>query len=618
MLLLRKFLSIFLFLSIILSTNHLTKASGSFSDVQQHWAKAHIEYLSNKGIIKGYSDGTFHPEKKLTRAQVALMVFRAKGYSPTNPSAILVTDVTKEKDAELYQAVQTLLAKGLINHLVKDGKFQPNKEITRAEMASILAKAYSLPNHMITPKAFSDVSANHWAYPYIQSLYANGITTGTANGGFDPEGSLQRGHFSAFMARVLDAKFAEAVYHIGVIQGNKVIPQSTSLSTFEEAMSLVKKDGTEVVLKNNRVVWMTEGTAVGVGKDIVKIYSDEKLTKQQTYISPNVDMQFTGKYGPAVKVKISGSEGYVKEDEVKLIPTPLVEGQSYYKVENGDLNLYIYKNGTHYKSFFGEPLLNMKEGDITYSWDGIQFESGQSAHQYYQFLPLRLKTAYTAEQLDYYVQLTHPDSPLNGLGKAFKQAEETYKVNAAYLLAHAIIESGWGKSKIAQDKKNLFGLKAADSNPYDSALSFATFEECIMYFAKYASDKYLTPGDQSRGFYHGAYLGNKGHGMNVMYASDPYWAPKIAGHMYQIDKVLGENERNKYTLAMANYKDGLNVRITPSSTDYPAVYKYPNGRMIAIVEANVNGGPWHKIISEDPNHEFLYVHGDYVQLIKTP
>jgi beta-N-acetylglucosaminidase len=112
-------------------------------------------------------------------------------------------------------------------------------------------------------------------------------------------------------------------------------------------------------------------------------------------------------------------------------------------------------------------------------------------------------------------------SALAGLGGSFMQAEATYHVSARYFVAHAILESGWGTSAIAQLKHNLFGFNANDSNPFGDASSFPSFDACIQYVAQYIASNYLSPTGK---YFHGPTL----RGMNVDYASDPNWAEKIA------------------------------------------------------------------------------------------
>jgi beta-N-acetylglucosaminidase len=112
-------------------------------------------------------------------------------------------------------------------------------------------------------------------------------------------------------------------------------------------------------------------------------------------------------------------------------------------------------------------------------------------------------------------------SALAGLGASFMQAETTYHVSARYFVAHAILESGWGTSAIAQYKFNLFGFGADDANPFGDAMTFTSFNACIQYVAQFIATNYLLPTGR---FYHGPTL----RGMKVDYASDTNWAEKIA------------------------------------------------------------------------------------------
>jgi peptidoglycan hydrolase CwlO-like protein len=129
---------------------------------------------------------------------------------------------------------------------------------------------------------------------------------------------------------------------------------------------------------------------------------------------------------------------------------------------------------------------------------------------------LRILPAVDTGALDSYFNGT----AFAGLGSAFVRAGRQYGVNPLYLVAHAIEESAFGASEIAQTKNNLFGIAAYDSNP-GAALSFGSFAACIDYEARFVSRDYLDPGGT---FYHGPTL----RGMNFHYASDPRWARNIA------------------------------------------------------------------------------------------
>ena len=121
---------------------------------------------------------------------------------------------------------------------------------------------------------------------------------------------------------------------------------------------------------------------------------------------------------------------------------------------------------------------------------------------------------------------------LAGLGASFMAAENTYHVSARYFVAHAILESGWGTSAIAQNKHNLFGFGANDANPYGDANSFPSFDACIQFVAQFVRDPLS---DGGRPYYHGPTL----RGMNVDYASDPNWATKIASIADTIPPLAG-------------------------------------------------------------------------------
>ena len=116
---------------------------------------------------------------------------------------------------------------------------------------------------------------------------------------------------------------------------------------------------------------------------------------------------------------------------------------------------------------------------------------------------------------------------LSGTGEALVQAEDQYGVNSLVLAAIAYLESGGGASKLSREKNNLFGLGAANYDPYNRALSFSSKEECIFYAARLLSTSYLSRGGRN---YHGDNL----EAINIRYASDPQWAYKVGRAMARI------------------------------------------------------------------------------------
>lgn len=117
----------------------------------------------------------------------------------------------------------------------------------------------------------------------------------------------------------------------------------------------------------------------------------------------------------------------------------------------------------------------------------------------------------------------------------FYKAEQKYKVNGIFIAAVGIHESAWGTSKIANDKNNLFGFTAYDSDPYNSATSFDTYENAINKVAETLSTKYLhVAGTKisddliATGTY---FNGTTAKSVNTRYASDQGWADKVFNYM---------------------------------------------------------------------------------------
>ena len=164
--------------------------------------KKEIEFLTSKEIIFGFPDGTFRPNAPIQRVQAMQMIMREMkpdlGESP-NPNFKDVKPGDRGYN-EIAKAVEMGIISGKSGNI-----FDPTGNLTRAEMAKILANAYELGG--IYPKGFSDVSTGYWGYPYISALAANNITVGYSDGTFKPTKTIDRAQFSAFMARIIEPSF---------------------------------------------------------------------------------------------------------------------------------------------------------------------------------------------------------------------------------------------------------------------------------------------------------------------------------------------------------------------------------------------------------------------------
>ena len=237
-----------------------------------------------------------------------------------------------------------------------------------------------------------------------------------------------------------------------------------------------------------------------------------------------------------IPVQVAGLTGYVNASQVTAIDSNYTFIPDY--VSDGK---YVYHRYSPYtKVMVAYHNANMQVGKSYYSADGINFGTFKLDHPF-QFSNLKSRTNYTAADINrLYSLMGASDSKLAGKGATFKAAEQRYGVNALYLVAHSALESAWGRSKIAKDKNNFFGISAYDDTPYTSATKFDNVDSGIMGAARWINSRYL----HNSGYpANGAYLGNKAGGMNVNYATAPYWGESIASIMFSANEKLGRKDR---------------------------------------------------------------------------
>ena len=237
-----------------------------------------------------------------------------------------------------------------------------------------------------------------------------------------------------------------------------------------------------------------------------------------------------------IPVQVAGLTGYVNSGQVEAVNSSTTFIPDY--VSDGTYVYHRYSPFT--KVVVAYHNANMQVGKSYYSADGINFGTFKLDHPF-QFSNLKSRTNYTAADINrLYSIMGASDSKLAGKGATFKAAEQRYGVNALYLVAHSALESAWGRSKIAKDKNNFFGIAAYDDTPYTSATKFDNVDSGIMGAARWINLRYLNNSGYPA---NGAYLGNKAGGMNVNYATAPYWGESIASIMFSANEKLGRKDR---------------------------------------------------------------------------
>ena len=285
--------------------------------------------------------------------------------------------------------------------------------------------------------------------------------------------------------------------------------------------------GKEYSFQNNGK-WISESKYYKVKPITAYVYSSsgEKLS----YVSQGTIVSFGDTQAPKntqIPVNISGLSGFMNRSDL----TAVDEGSEFIPHYTSD-GKFLYHELSPYTSIKVAPHTSaMVIGKKYYSTDGEHFD-GFTIKNPFLYKNLREPSNYSAAELDkLYSMMNLQDSPLAGKGATFKEAEERYGVNALYLMAHSALESAWGRSQIARDKNNFFGIAAYDTSPYLSAKSFDNVDKGILGAAKWIRENYIDYGRD--------HLGNKATGMNVRYASDPYWGEKIASIMMTINSRLG-------------------------------------------------------------------------------
>lgn len=316
-----------------------------------------------------------------------------------------------------------------------------------------------------------------------------------------------------------------------------------------------------------------------VGSSQVTEYTEYK-TGAAGYICGSVgaDAAYLGKANGKVRFMIAGVIGEVDESKVQVADLDDAKSYSCYYADNTTLQHRICMNmktsGWGASVMVGMRPDYLTAGNTYYSYDGHYFytsytkmlsdyqsdtrshavNAGNPYYNYYQYLPLRTVTGYTSSELNSFINnYAGSSSKMYNTGSIFVNYQNAYGTNALLMASVAACESGWGKSHYALKRNNLFGLNAID-NDTGQAYTFNSVEGCIKDFSEtYLSKRYLKP---TYTYYHGAFLGDKASGINVSYASNPYWGEEIANVAWNLDKAGGYKDKEKYTIGI---KDTDNV-----------------------------------------------------------
>ncbi len=202
----------------ILFGNHGSASAAAFKDVDsKHWAYQNVEKVASQKLVTGYQDGTFKPSNNVTRAEFA--TFLSRMFEDTDRKNEPFTDVNDTHWAK--DAIEEGLALGFIQEVdFKNGKFEPNKAMTRQEIAKWLANGLTASNseygeiastikegkYTLLPVAeYYKGGLNKSEYGNVALMLGTGIMSGFEDGSFKTSGNTTRAEVATILIRFGEA-----------------------------------------------------------------------------------------------------------------------------------------------------------------------------------------------------------------------------------------------------------------------------------------------------------------------------------------------------------------------------------------------------------------------------
>ena len=452
---------------------------------------------------------------------------------------------------------------------------------------------------------------------------------------------------SNYKNRSLCAKYEVAGFH-----SDGVIDKVSCHSSYSDAKNYMKSNGTDDLAIMTKVNGETKIIDANVAlldlsvnpETLTYFYTNQDLNgSSYTYMDTgslyggvdgaHMESYYSNAKGTWVaKVKTGNFTGWIKASTYEIVPITWVKSMSTYTVTNDNIrHNYVAKIQNNYNGSAGStigPKPEMLGTGTYYSYDGHYFYNNMTKlikdykngnynnavnknkpyYNYYMYLSNHTKTAYSSVNIDEYIRnnmgykenvygnaASAGTSRLYGSGTFFYYAQQKYGVNAILALSLSRNETGNGRSNLAINKNNGFGLNAVDSNPIQAANWYASFSSSILgYASKWVTYGYAHPRDWR---YFGPQFGDKWIGMNVKYASDTFWSEKMASNYYSLDKALGLQDYNYYQLGVVN---GPTNAYQNPSTSSRFIYEYPEKEdaVVIIGETTSNGEKWYKVVSD--------------------
>ncbi|PWV99486.1 heme-binding NEAT domain protein [Paenibacillus cellulosilyticus] len=170
-----------------------------FSDINNHWAKSSIETAVKLGIVNGFSDGSFRPNNIVTRGEFAAMISRALKLEDEGTNPAFQDSIPDWAKSPIARTVVAGLMQGF-----SDNTFRPSEQLSRAQLAVIIARAANLELSDSSTTSFSDwADVPAWAKKEVAAAADAGLILGKGNN-FAPNDTATRAEALTLIIRLLE------------------------------------------------------------------------------------------------------------------------------------------------------------------------------------------------------------------------------------------------------------------------------------------------------------------------------------------------------------------------------------------------------------------------------
>lgn len=174
----------------------------TYTDVAGHWSQSAVELLSARGILAGTGAGLFEPDRSVSRGELAKMVVSLLGLQPVTPATPSFSDVPS--DAWYFSAVETAVRAGAFRGY-GDGTFRPDEALTREQLAAVTMKIARLERPTTVDLPFADAAqVSGWAAEAVAAAYEHGLMRGVSATEFAPQGLVTRAQAAMLCYRLAE------------------------------------------------------------------------------------------------------------------------------------------------------------------------------------------------------------------------------------------------------------------------------------------------------------------------------------------------------------------------------------------------------------------------------